>query len=77
MRGRVNIHGALNTDILDAALATSKTVDGVTAIPLLAKTEQHNHDKCIIHVIWDNAANPKSPYVKAFLARSACRINLI
>ena len=73
----MNIHGALNTEILDAALATSKTIDGVTAILRLAKTEQRNHDKFIIHVIWDNAANPQSPYVKSFLARSACRINLI
>ena len=77
MRGRVNIHGALNTDILDAALATSKTVDGVTAIPLLAKTEQRNHDKCINHGTWDNAAYTKILYVKAFLIRSACLINLI
>jgi hypothetical protein len=34
-------------------------VDGVSAVPLLAKIEDRNQDKRIIHVIWDNAAYHK------------------
>ncbi|MEI4264257.1 transposase [Roseovarius sp. D0-M9] len=39
--------------------------------------EERNPDKRIIHVIWDNAAYHKGPDVRAFLARTACRIHLI
>ena len=44
---------------------------------MLAEIEQRNPDKRIIHVIWDNAAYHKGPDVRAFLARTTCRIHLI
>ena len=68
---------------LVSRLATSRstnrptTVDGVSAVQLLTKIEARNPDKRIIHVIWDNAAYHKGPDVRAFLARTACRIHLI
>ena len=43
----------------------------------LDRWAKRNPDKRIIHVIWDNAAYHKGPDVRAFLARPACRINLI
>ena len=52
-------------------------MDGVSAVPLLAKIEDRNQDKRIIHVIWDNAAYHEGPDVRAFLSRKNCRIHLI
>ena len=76
-RARVNIHGALNLETFDAPFVAPITVDGVSAVQLLAKIEARNQDKRIIHVIWDNAAYHKGPDVRAFLARKNCRIHLI
>ena len=76
-RGRVNIHGAVNLETFDAPFVEPTTVDGVSAAQLLAKIEARNPDKRLIHVIWDNAAYHKAPYVREFLARPECRIHLI
>jgi len=76
-RGRVNIHCAVNLETFDAPFVEPTTVDGVSAVQLLTKIEARNPDKRIIHVIWDNAAYHKGPDVRAFLARTACRIHLI
>lgn len=76
-RGRVNIHGALNLETFDAPFVEPTTVDGASAVQLLAKIEARNPDKRLIHVIWDNAAYHKGPDVRAFLARPGCRIHLI
>lgn len=76
-RARVNIHGALNLETFDTPFVAPITVDGVSAVQLLAKIEDRNHDKRIIHVIWDNAAYHKGPDVRAFLSRKNCRIHLI
>ena len=76
-RGSVNIHGALNFETFDAPFVEPLSVDGVSAVQLLAKIEGRNPDKRIIHVIRDNAACHKGPDVRAFLARTACRIHLI
>ena len=76
-RGRVNIHGALNLETFDAPFVEPTTVDGVSAVHLLAKIEARNPEKSLIHVIWDNAAYHKGPDVRAFLARPECRIHLI
>ena len=76
-RARVNIHGALNLETFDTPFVAPVTVDGVSAVQLLAKIEARNQDKRIIHVIWDNAAYHKGPDVRAFLSRKNCRIHLI
>ena len=76
-RGRVNIHGALNLENFDAPFVEPTTVDGASAAQLLAKIEERNPDKRLIHVIWDNAAYHKGPDVREFLARPDCRIHLI
>jgi transposase len=76
-RARVNIHGALNLETFDTPFVAPITVDGVSAVQLLAKIEARNPDKRIIHVIWDNAAYHKGPDVRAFLSRKNCRIHLI
>ena len=76
-RGRVNIHGAVNLETFDTPFVEPITVDGVSAVQLLAKIEARNPDKRVIHVIWDNAPYHKGPDVRAFLARPACRIHLI
>jgi len=76
-RGRVNIHGALNLETFDAPFVEPTTVDGVSAVHLLAKIEARNPEKSLIYVIWDNAAYHKGPDVRAFLARPECRIHLI
>ena len=55
-RGRVNIHGALNLEKIDAPFVEPTTVDGVSAVQRLAKIETSNPKKRLIHVIWDNAA---------------------
>ena len=73
---RVNIHGALNLENFDAPIVAPATVDGASAVQLLAKIEARNPEKRIIHVIWDNAAYHKGPDVRAFLARKTCRIHL-
>lgn len=76
-RGQVNIHGAINLETIDAPFVEPTTVDGVSAAQLLAKIEARIPDKCLIHVIWDNAAYHKGPDVRAFLARPDCRIHLM
>ena len=55
-RGRVNIHGALNFESLDAPFVEPTTADGASAAQLLAKIEARNREKRLIHVICDNAA---------------------
>ena len=74
---RVNIHGALNLEAFYTPLVAPSTVDGVSAVKLLAKIEAHNQDKRIIHGIWDNAIYHKEPDVRGFLAHKNCRIYLI
>jgi len=76
-RGRVNIHGALNLENFDAPFVEPTTVDGQSAVQLLAKIEARAPDKSTIHVIWDNAPYHRGPDVRAFLSRPDCRINLI
>ncbi len=76
-RARINIHGALNLETFDTPFVAPVTVDGVSAVQLLAKIEARNQDKRTIHVIWDNAAYHKGPDVRAFLSRKNCRIHLI
>lgn len=76
-RGWVNIYGALNLETFDAPFVELITVDGVSAVQLLAKIEARNPDKRLIHVMWDNAAYHKGPDVRDFLARPGCRIHLI
>ena len=76
-RGRVSIHGAVNLETFDTPFVEPTTVDGVSAVQLLAEIEKRNPDKRIIHVIWDNAAYHKGPNVRAFLARTTCRIHLL
>lgn len=76
-RGRVNIHGALNLETFDVPFVEPTTVDGASAVQLLAKIEARNPDKRLIHVIWDNAAYHKGQEVRDFLARPQCRIHLI
>ena len=73
----MNIHGVVNLETFDAPFVEPTTVDGVSAAQLLIKIEARNPDKRVIHVIWDNAAYHKGPDVRAFLARTACRIHLI
>jgi transposase len=68
-RGRVNIHGAVNLETFDAPFVQPTTVDRVSAVQLLAKIEERNPDKRLIHVIWDNAAYHKGPNVREFLAK--------
>jgi transposase len=63
-RGRVNIHGAVNLETCDVPFVEPTTVDGVSAAQRLAKIEARNPDKRLIHVIWDNAAYHKAPYVR-------------
>jgi transposase len=76
-RARVNIHGALNLETFNTPFVAPITVDGVSAVQLLAKIEARNQDKRIIHVIWDNADYHKGLNVRAFLSRKDCRIHLI
>ena len=58
-------------------LSSRDTVDGASAVQLLAEIEARNSDRRVIHVIRDDAAYPKGPDVRAFLARPECRIHLI
>jgi len=76
-RGRVNIHGALNLETFDAPFVEPTTVDGQSAVQLLAKIEARNPDKSTIHVIWDNAPYHRGEDVRQFLSRPNCKINLI
>lgn len=76
-RGHVNIHGAVNLESLNAPFVEPITVDRVSAAQLLTKIKERNPDKRITHVIWDNVAYHKGPDIRAFLAKTACRIHLI
>jgi transposase len=76
-RGRVNIHGALCLENFDAPFVEPVTVDGTSAVQLLAKIEANNPTKSVVHVIWDNAAYHRCDTVKQWLARSDCRIHLV
>lgn len=76
-RGRVNIHGALCLENFDAPFVEPVTVDGYSAVQLLAKIEVNNPTKSTIHVIWDNAAYHRCDTVKQWLSRPDCRIHLI
>ena len=57
--------------------AAPATVDGASAVRLLAKIEVRNLDKHASHVIRDNAARHRGPDVRAFLAPAECRIHLV
>lgn len=76
-RGRVNIHGALCLETFDAPFVEPLTVDGDSAVKLLAKIEANNPAKSAIHVIWDNAAYRRCERVRKWLSRPQCRIHLI
>ncbi len=76
-RGRVNIHGAICLENFDAPFVEPVTVDGDSAVKLLAKIEASNPDKSTIHVIWDNAPYHKCENVRQWLSRDDCRIHLI
>ena len=65
-QARVNIHGALNLETFDTPFVAPSTVDGVSAVQLLAKIEARNHDKRIIHVVWDNAVYHKGAGCQGF-----------
>jgi transposase len=76
-RGRVNIHGAVCLENFDTPFVEPVTVDGNSAVQLLAKIEANNPTKSAIHVIWDNAAYHRCDVVKQWLSRPECRIHLI
>ena len=76
-RKRANIHGAVNLENFDTPFVEPVTVDGQSAVQLLAKIKARNPAKRTIHVIWDNAPYHKGPDVGAFLSRRNCRIHLI
>ena len=76
-RGRVNIHGAVCLENFDAPFVEPVTVDGNSAVQLLAKIEANNPTMSAVHVIWDNAAYHRCDAVKKWLARPECRIHLI
>jgi len=76
-RGRVNIHGAISLENFDAPFVEPVTVDGDSAVKLLAKIEASNPDKSNIHVIWDNASYHRCETVRKWLSRPGCRIHLI
>ncbi len=76
-RGRVNIHGAICLENFDTPFVEPLTVDGDSAVKLLAKIETNNPTKSKIHVIWDNASYHKCEKVRHWLARDDCRIHLI
>ena len=76
-RGRVNIHGALCLENFDAPFIEPVTVNGNSAVQLLAKIEANNPTRSTIHVIWDNAAYHRCGAVKQWIARPECRIHLI
>ncbi len=76
-RGRVNIHGAICLENFDMAFVEPITVDGDSAVKLLAKIEANNPEKSKIHVIWDNAPYHRCEAVRRWLARPNCRIHLI
>ena len=76
-RGRVNIHGAICLENFDVPFVEPVTVDGSSAVQLLAKIEANNPDKSSVHVFWDNAAYHRCDTVKKWLSRLECRIHLI
>ena len=76
-RGRVNIHGALCLENFGVPFVEPITVDGDSAVKLLAKIEANNPDKSTIHVIWDNAPYHRCKAVRGWLSRPDCRIHLI
>ena len=63
---RVNIHGALSHEVFYTPFVAPITVDGVTAVQLLAKIEARNQYK---RIIWDNDVYHKGPDVRGLLAR--------
>ena len=76
-RGRVNIHGAVCLKNFDVPFVEPVTVDGDSAVQLLAKIEANQPSKSLIRVIWDNAAYHRCAAVKKWLSRPKCRIHLI
>ena len=66
-RGRVNIHGAVCLENFNVPFVEPVTVDGDSAVQLLAKIEANNPTKSLIHVIWDNAAYHRCAVVKKWL----------
>ena len=61
----------------DVPFVEPVTVDGDSAVQLLAKIEANNPSKSLVHVIWDNAAYHRCAAVKKWLSRPKCRIHLI
>ena len=76
-RGRVNIHGALCLENFDVPFVEPITVDGDSAVKLLAKIEANNPAKSTIHFIWDNAPYHRCKAVRSWMSRPDCRIHLI
>ena len=62
--GRVNIHGAVCMENFDVPFVEPVSVDGDSAVQLLAKIEANNPTKSSIHVMWDNAAYHRRVAVK-------------
>lgn len=71
-RGRVNIYGALNLETFDVPFVDPNTVNGISALQILAKTEARNPDMRLIHVTWDNASYHNRPDARDFLTKSEC-----
>ena len=69
--------GAVCLENFDVPFVEPVTVDGDSAVQLLAKIEANNPSKSLVHVIWDNAAYHRCAAVKKWLSRPKCRIHLI
>ena len=61
----------------DVPFVEPVSIEGNSAVQLLAKIEANNPSKSLIHVIWDNAAYHRCAAVKKWLSRPKCRIHLI
>jgi transposase len=69
-RKRLNLHGAINPETLDAFVIESSTIDSGSTIALFETLEKYYPLALTIYVILDNAGYHKSREVEKYLANS-------
>ena len=75
-RERINIHGAIDLETGQTRMIEVLTVDAISTIRLLEAIEALYPTLVLIHVFLDNARYHHARLVRAWLARSDCRIKL-
>lgn len=76
-RQRLNLHGAINIETLDAEVIEAKTINAVSTVDLLRQIEKACPLAKSIYVILDNAKYHHAEIVKEFLEKSKIKLTFL